>query len=115
MPVLKRGISRETCAGSDTLGVHDDRPRSDVPRRVHVGVVRVPASDTLERRLGLAVPPVPMPALGAVLRGISGVDGDQRDSREQRLVAEEGPELEERPTTEPVTCVPAPNRNPIPD
>ena len=66
----------------------------------------------MERRLRLAVPPVPVPALDAVLTCVGRVNHDDGDTREQRLVAEEFPELEEGPTMQPIECVPASRRDP---
>src|SRR4051794_15762088 len=47
---------------------------------------------------GLPVAPLAMPALGAGPRRVARVDRDHRDPRRQRLVGDEPPQLEERPT-----------------
>src|ERR1700730_17101415 len=67
-----------------------------------VGIrVRCEAADlTTETRLAGPILLRDVAAFGTFPRCVAGIDGDQRDSGERRLVVEERPELEKGPTVE---------------
>lgn len=71
------------------------------------------ARHTEEFALALPVGLLAMPTLGAGSAGVPRVDFDHGDAGERRLVRQEGVELREGPTREPIPCVPASGRNPL--
>ncbi len=88
-------------------------PGTDVPGRDEVGMRLVVTHAALEFGLALAVGLLAVSALGARSAGVPGIYRDHRDASQPGLVLDEGAELEEGPSREPVASVSAPSRCPF--